>query len=78
MHITVPGMYSMDHSARLILDTDIMTKVNADDYKIAAASNANGVAGNPQTGDHTNILLYVLLLIGSGTLLAYMLKRRLA
>ncbi|WP_026907396.1 NEAT domain-containing protein [Paucisalibacillus globulus] len=78
MHITVPGMYSMQHSARLFLDVDSKTEISTGSHEIAAASNGNGVVVNPQTGENTNILLYVLLLIGSGIPLAMLVKRRFA
>lgn len=41
MHITVPGMYSEDHSARLFLDESSMKEVNADDYELVAGSEEN-------------------------------------
>lgn len=41
MHITVPGMYSEDHSARLFLDESSMEEVNADDYELVAGSEEN-------------------------------------
>lgn len=133
MHITVPGLYSMDHGVRLFLDESSMEEVDANKYQLVASDNENGpiVEGetgkkvgdddlddksngenkttpvnskdetpqkpefgpsnndssnnntesngeklNPQTGDTTNILLYVLLLVGSAIPLAIQFKRR--
>ncbi|GGA74403.1 NEAT domain-containing protein [Ornithinibacillus halotolerans] len=80
MHITVPGMYSMDHSARLFFDESNMIEIDSENHKIAASTDGsgNGKTVNPQTGDDTNILLYVLLLIGSAIPLAFFAKRRFA
>lgn len=41
MHITVPGMYSMDHSTRVFLDSDSMAEVNAENYELVAGSEEN-------------------------------------
>src|SRR5699024_3535508 len=42
MHITVPGMYSMDHSARLFLDPSSKKEVDATEFMLVASDNGNG------------------------------------
>jgi len=45
MHITVPGMYSMDHSARLFLDPNSKKEVDAAEFLLVASKNDNGPNG---------------------------------
>lgn len=101
MSVTVPGLYSMEHDARLIFDVDSQNEVDPNEFQIIVDSadpqgpgkpnfgngdsntdNGNGKAtnsgnnNNPQTGDTTNIFLYVMLLMGSLIPLAIKLRRR--
>ncbi|HLR52201.1 MAG TPA: NEAT domain-containing protein [Candidatus Avamphibacillus sp.] len=41
MHITVPGMYSMNHSARVYLDESSMKEVDVDNYELVAGTEEN-------------------------------------
>src|SRR5699024_765428 len=45
MHITVPGMYSMDHSARLFLDPSSKKEVDVAKFLRVASKNDNGPNG---------------------------------
>ncbi|SHG51646.1 NEAT domain-containing protein [Ornithinibacillus halophilus] len=78
MHITVPNMYSMEHSARLFLDLDSQKEIATNDVKVAESANNNGITVNPKTGEDTNLLLYVFLLIGSAVPLFMIARKRLA
>src|SRR5699024_1338067 len=81
MHVVVPkdvaGMdYDMNHTARIFLDLDSKTEVDAGDYATTILGDANGKVSNPQTGDTTNVWFYTLLLIGSVIVPVSMLARR--
>lgn len=75
MHIVVPeevaGMeYDNQHTARLVLNTGGLPQAGGDekasDDGTAEANNETAKPEeNPPTGDHSSILFYVMLLVGS-------------
>lgn len=64
MHITVPGMYSMKHDARLFLDESSLKEVDASQFLLVASDNGNGptvegvetgeTVGNGEKGESGN------------------------
>ena len=51
MHITVPGMYSMEHSARLFLDPNSKKEIDTNKFLLVASKNGNGpTAEDGKTG----------------------------
>lgn len=67
MHIVVPDMYDMEHSARAVFDLSGLPKAGSEakGSETKTDEKSETVVENPQTGDRTPIALYVTLLIGS-------------
>jgi len=92
MHITVPGLYSEEHDARLVLFPDTMKEISTDGlyiYKDVPKPSDFGENGdgkgakkgtddNPKTGDTSQILFFSTLLVASLSVLVLQVRRRLA
>lgn len=81
MHIVVPDMYDMTHTARAVFDVSGLPQAgSAAEQKSAEKGDATGNAGvtveNPQTGDNSSIGLYALLMLGSAVALLAIWKFR--
>jgi len=89
MHIIVPdipempGGYDMTHTARAVFDVSGLdqagataTEENSSEDEVSATAGADKNEKNPPTGDSSSILLYVILLIGSISVLFFAKKRR--
>ena len=50
MHITVPGMYSMEHDARIFLDVDSKKEVDTSDYQIVVDKEGSVPGSTGSTG----------------------------
>lgn len=86
MHIIVPDMYDMTHTARAVFDVSGLEQAAApagnnsnDQASEAAAETGNGTGEtveNPQTGEDSSIALYALLMLGSAIALVAIWKLR--
>lgn len=65
MHIVVPDLYDMEHTARFVFDTSGLPQAGSDaDADTTAAGDGEEVE-NPKTGEDSSIALYSILLIAA-------------
>ncbi|PAV29612.1 hypothetical protein CIL05_09555 [Virgibacillus profundi] len=81
MHIIVPDMYDMTHTARAVFDVSGLDQAAAAGENESNASDSETEAGaetveNPKTGDDSSIALYALLMVGSAVALFAIWKLR--
>lgn len=69
MHIVVPDMYDMTHTARAVFDVSGLPQAgattNATNGENKSENGGAAAVDNPKTGDNTPIGMYALLLFGS-------------
>ena len=66
MHIIVPNMYDMEHSARAVFNVSGLPASGDGAATTPTSDSGSGEAeANPPTGDNTPIALYVILLLSS-------------
>lgn len=74
MHIIVPDMYDMTHTARAVfnvsgLEQAAATGGNESNDKASGVETGAGTVENPETGDDSSIALYAVLMLGSASAL---------
>jgi heme-binding NEAT domain protein len=80
MHIIVPDMYDMTHTAQAVFDVSGLPEAGAATEEPSGDEDGTEATGgaveNPKTGDDSAIGLYALLMVGSGAVLFAIWKLR--
>ncbi|AOV06945.1 NEAT domain-containing protein [Sporosarcina ureilytica] len=80
MHIVVPDMYDMTHTARAVFNVSGLPQAGAatgaTNGEKSSANNGAETVANPKTGDNTPIGMYALLMLGSAIALVAIRKFR--